>query len=243
MIGTLIRRQYGIKAQCDLGGSIVGANGVELPKAAEPGVRAGCDAGQTMDRAGFPQDSRPGEKGSVLSCFLPMRAGVRSDFHAGTTWGIRGKTPVVRHTGKRFHLNMLSAISAKGELRFMTSRKRLSAALFIEFLRRLITNYPKKIFLVVDGLPAHKAKSVHRFVHQVKDRLRLFFLPPYSPEINPDELVWNDVKNHGVARTLIRAPRDLHRAVSSRLRLLQKNQAKFARSSRWKRRVMQPLSS
>ena len=101
---------------------------------------------------------------------------------------------------------MLSAISAKGELRFMTSRKRLSAALFIEFLRRLITNYPKKIFLVVDGLPAHKAKSVHRFVHQVKDRLRLFFLPPYSPEINPDELVWNDVKNHGVARTLIRAP-------------------------------------
>ena len=129
--------------------------------------------------------------------FFADESGVRSDFHAGTTWGIRGKTPVVRHTGKRFHLNMLSAISAKGELRFMTSRKRLSAALFIEFLRRLITNYPKKIFLVVDGLPAHKAKSVHRFVHQVKDRLRLFFLPPYSPEINPDELVWNDVKNHG----------------------------------------------
>ena len=101
---------------------------------------------------------------------------------------------------------MLSAISAKGELRFMTSRKRLSTALFIEFLRRLITNYPKKIFLVVDGLPAHKAKSVHRFVRKVKDRLRLFFLPPYSPEINPDELVWNDVKNHGIARTLIRAP-------------------------------------
>ena len=155
--------------------------------------------------------------------FFADESGVRSDFHAGTTWGIRGKTPVVRHTGKRFHLNMLSAISAKGELRFMTSRKRLSAALFIEFLRRLITNYPKKIFLVVDGLPAHKAKSVHRFVHQVKDRLRLFFLPPYSPEINPDELVWNDVKNHGVARTLIRAPRDLHRAVSSRLRLLQQS--------------------
>jgi transposase len=60
----------------------------------------------------------------------------------------------------------------------------------------------------------------------VKDRLRLFFLPPYSPEINPDELVWNDVKNHGVARALIRAPRDLHRAVSSRLRLLQKTPGK-----------------
>src|SRR5262249_44185557 len=108
-------------------------------------------------------------------------SGVRSDFHAGTTWGIRGKTPVVAHTGKRFHLNMLSAVSAKGELRFMTSRKRISAALFIDFLRRLITNYPRKIFLVVDGLPAHKAKSVQHFLAGVKDRIRLFFLPPYSP--------------------------------------------------------------
>ena len=126
------------------------------------------------------------------------------------------------------HVTFINGCSAALETTYVNpaSRKRLSAALFIEFLRRLITNYPKKIFLVVDGLPAHKAKSVHRFVHQVKDRLRLFFLPPYSPEINPDELVWNDVKNHGVARTLIRAPRDLHRAVSSRLRLLQKNPGK-----------------
>ena len=156
--------------------------------------------------------------------FFSDESGVRSDFHAGTTWGIRGKTPVVRHTGKRFHLNMLSAISAKGELRFMTSRKRISAALFIEFLRRLIANYPRKIFLVVDGLPAHKAKSVQRFLDQVKDRIyTCFFLPPYSPEINPERSrSWNDVKNNGVGRTLIRNVRDLNRAVNSRLRLLQK---------------------
>jgi transposase len=105
----------------------------------------------------------------------------------------------------------------------MTSRKRISAALFIEFLRRLIANYPRKLFLVVDGLPAHKAKSVQRFLDQVKDRIRLYFLLPYSPEINPDELVWNDVKNNGVGRTLIHNVRDLDRAVNSRLRLPQKN--------------------
>ena len=155
--------------------------------------------------------------------FFSDESGVRSDFHAGTTWGIRGQTPVVRHTGKRFHLNMLSAISAKGELRFMTSRKRIAAASFIEFLRRLIMNYPKKIFLVVDGLPAHMGKSVQRYLETVKDRIRLFFLPPYSPEINPDELVWNDVKNNGVGRALIRNAADLARAVNSRLRLLQRN--------------------
>ena len=117
---------------------------------------------------------------------------------------------------------MLSAISAKGELRFMTSRKRISAGLFIDFLRRLITNYPRKIFLVVIGLPAHKA-SVRQFLAGVKDRIRLFFLPPYSPEINPDELVWNDVKNNGVGRALIRNARDLYCAVNSRVRLLPTN--------------------
>ena len=79
------------------------------------------------------------------------------------------------------------------------------------------------IFLVVDGLPAHKAKSVRRYLETVKDRIRLFFLPPYAPQINPDELVWNDVKNNGVGRALIRNPADLAHAVNSRLRLLQRN--------------------
>ena len=225
MIGTLIRRQYGIKLSAISVGRLLAQMGLSCQKPLSRAFEQDATLVKQWIERDFPKIRALAKKDRAV-VFFADESGVRSDFHAGTTWGIRGKTPVVRHTGKRFHLNMLSAISAKGELRFMTSRKRLSAALFIEFLRRLITNYPKKIFLVVDGLPAHKAKSVHRFVHQVKDRLRLFFLPPYSPEINPDELVWNDVKNHGVARTLIRAPRDLHRAVSSRLRLLQKNPGK-----------------
>ena len=184
MIGTLDSAPIRHQAQCDLGGSIVAQMGLSFQK---PLSRAfGQDATlvkQWIERD-FPRFAL-WRKSSVLSCFLPMRAACDLTFMPGRPGGYQ-ENPVVRHTGKRFHLNMLSAISAKGELRFMTSRKRLSAALFIEFLRRLITNYPKKIFLVVDGLPAHKAKSVHRFVHQVKDRLRLFFLPPYSPEINWD---------------------------------------------------------
>ena len=225
MIGTLIRRQYGIKLSAISVGRLLAQMGLSCQKPLSRAFEQDATLVKQWIERDFPKIRALAKKDRAV-VFFADESGVRSDFHAGTTWGIRGKTPVVRHTGKRFHLNMLSAISAKGELRFMTSRKRLSAALFIEFLRRLITNYPKKIFLVVDRLPAHKAKSVHRFVHQVKDRLRLFFLLPYSPEINPDELVWNDVKNHGVARALIRAPRDLHRAVSSRLRLLQKNPGK-----------------
>src|SRR5271168_5367370 len=222
MIRALIRRKYGIKLSAVSVGRLLAQMGLTCQKPLSRAFEQDASLIKRWMEREFPKLRALAKKERAV-IFFSDESGVRSDFHAGTTWGIRGKTPVVAHTGKRFHLNMLSAISAKGELRFMTSRKRISAGLFIDFLRRLITNYPRKIFLVVDGLPAHKAKSVRQFLAGVKDRIRLFFLPPYSPEINPDELVWNDVKNNGVGRALIRNARDLYRAVNSRLRLLQNN--------------------
>jgi transposase len=225
MIRTLIRRKFGVELSVISVGRLLAQMGLSCQKPLSRAFERDATLVARWVQRDFPK-LRALAKQERAVVFFSDESGVRSDFHAGTTWGIRGKTPVIRHTGKRFHLNMLSAISAKGELRFMTSRKRISAALFIAFLRRLITNYPKPIFLVVDGLPAHKAKSVRRFLDAAKDRIRLFFLPPYSPDINPDELVWNDVKNNGVGRSLIRDARDLSRAVKSRLTLLQKNPEK-----------------
>jgi transposase len=121
--------------------------------------------------------------------FFGDEAGVRSDHHAGTTWAVRGKTPVVSSTGARFGLNLISAVSAQGEFRFMTVKGRVGATQFIEFIKRLLHNMTRMVFLIVDGHPAHKAKMVKRFVESVKDRFRLFLLPPYSPELNPDERV------------------------------------------------------
>jgi len=155
--------------------------------------------------------------------FFEDESGVRSDFHSGTTWAPRGKTPVVRVTGQRFSLNMVSAISPKGSLRFMVVRGGVGARVFIEFLKRLMQGRRRPAFLIVDGHPAHRSKSVRSYVDSLGGKLKLFFLPPYSPELNPDEFVWNDVKNNGVGRTLVHGPRDLHRAVVGRLRYLQKS--------------------
>jgi len=154
--------------------------------------------------------------------FFGDEAGVRSDHHAGTTWAVQGKTPVVSSTGARFGLNMISAVSAQGEFRFMVIRGRVGAARFIEFIKRLVHGSDRKIFLIVDGHPSHKARKVAAFIESkpMKKRFRLFFLPPYSPELNPDERVWNDLKNNAIGRHTITSPKQLHRAVVSHLRLI-----------------------
>lgn len=141
-------------------------------------------------------------EGAVI--FFADESGVRSDAHAGTTWGLKGTTPVVKTTGARFGFNMLSAVSARGQFRFMIVEGRVTAAVFCEFLRRLLQGMTRKIVLIVDGHPTHKAKRVRQFVAAQAGRLELRVLPPYSPDLNPDELAWAHVKGklgRGAART------------------------------------------
>ena len=85
---------------------------------------------------------------------------MRSDFHCGTTWGLRERTPVVSSTGARFGVNLISAVSAQSQLRFMLTKGRVTAAVFRDFLKRLLVNARTPIFVVVDGHPTHRAKSV-----------------------------------------------------------------------------------
>jgi transposase len=161
-----------------------------------------------------------GYKAEIYFC---DEAGVRSDFHAGTTWGVRGKTPVVSSTGARFGLNLISAVNPRGEMRFMVVKGCVGAKVFIEFIKRLIHGAKGIIFLIVDGHPAHRAKMVKNYVDTIGDRFRLFFLPPYSPELNPDELVWNDLKNQAIGRKVITDALQLKKEVLSHMRFLQKS--------------------
>ncbi len=149
-------------------------------------------------------------------------AEVRSDFHSGTTWGKIGLTPIVSSTGARFGANLISAVSTQGHLRFMITRGRVNAGVFIAFLKRLLVNASRPVFLIVDGHPTHKAKLVRSFVDSQKGKLELFYLPPYSPELNPDEYVWNDLKNRCLGRKLITSPKQLKLEALRHLRKLQK---------------------
>ncbi|WP_169315406.1 IS630 family transposase, partial [Verminephrobacter aporrectodeae] len=99
--------------------------------------------------------ARAKREGAVV--MFADESGIRTDYHAGTTWAPVGKTPVVKVTGARYGLNMLSAVSKQGHLRFMTVEGSVNAKVFRLFLQRLIAGMDRKIFLVVDGHPAHKA--------------------------------------------------------------------------------------
>jgi transposase len=147
---------------------------------------------------------------------------VRSDSHSGTTWAPSGETPVVETTGARFSINLVSAVSAKGLLRFMTFAGGMDAERFIEFLKRLIYRAPTPIFLILDGHPVHKSKRVKDYVASTEGRLRLFILPPYSPHLNPDEWVWNWLKRHKLGKARIAGPGQLRTLVERYLRSLQK---------------------
>ena len=107
--------------------------------------------------------------------------GVRSDHQAGTTYGRRGQTPVVPGTGKRFGCNMISTITNRGRLAFMVFRERFTTEVFLRFLRRLIRQEGRKVYLIVDGHPVHRSKEVGEWLERHAERIRLFRLPGYSP--------------------------------------------------------------
>lgn len=222
MIGQLIDKKFGVKLSKASVCRLLAQLGLTPQRPVWRAYQQRPEEVQKWLQEEYPRIRRLAQRKKAM-IFFGDEAGVRSDHHAGTTWAVKGRTPVVSSTGARFGLNLVSAVSAQGEFRFMTVKGRVGAAKFIDFLKRLIHNAERMIFLIVDGHPAHKAKMVRRFVESAKDRLQIFFLPPYSPELNPDERVWNDLKNNAVGRKFINSPKELNKAVISHLRLVQKS--------------------
>jgi transposase len=126
--------------------------------------------------------------------YFADEAGIRSDYPTGTTWVPVGETPVVTVTGRRYSLNMISAVSPRGDVRFMVHYGSVTSPIFKQFLSRLMIGAAKPVFVIVDGHPIRKSRLVHDYVDAQGAQLKLFYLPPYAPHLNPDEQVWAHVK-------------------------------------------------
>jgi transposase len=149
-------------------------------------------------------------------------AGVRSDCTSGRGYAPRGRTPVQPLPGKRFGVNYIATVTNLGVLRFMVFTGRFTAAVLLVFLARLLAGRPGKVYVILDGHPSHRAKKVAAWVAARAARLRLVFLPPYSPELNPAEYLNNDVKANAQRYGRAREKGELAEKVRGYLRGTQK---------------------
>jgi transposase len=150
--------------------------------------------------------------------------GVRSDAAAGRSWAPIGRTPIIKRTGKRFRVNMISAISNQGMLRFRLFTGSFSGPVFIDFLGRLLRDCGgRKVHLIVDGHPVHRAKLVSAWVGHHAGRIQLHFLPGYSPELNPVELLNHDIKANAAGRRRPRSASELRDELHEYLRWRQRH--------------------
>ena len=173
----------------------------------------------------YPALRKLAEEKKAIIYFID-EASIRSDYHSGTTWSKRGYTPTVIKTGARFGINMIAAVSGEGQMRYMTIKGRFNADVFIQFLKQIVNSHDSPVLIVTDGHSAHKAKKVMKFLKREERLLDIQLLPPYSPELNPVELVWSVLKGGRIGRMALKTKKQFLQAVSSGLKSLQRQKKK-----------------
>jgi transposase len=154
--------------------------------------------------------------------FWGDETGLRSDDVRGRGFAPRGRTPLVRVCHKRARLSLVSAVANKGELRWMVADGAVNAPTFIRFLQRLVRDARRKVFLILDRLKAHRARLTRDWLAGHRSEIEVFYLPPYSPELNPDEGVNADLKQAVPRKAPARSRQQLRRATISHMRSLAK---------------------
>jgi transposase len=149
--------------------------------------------------------------------------GLRSDDVRGRSYARRGDTPVVRPCHQREKVGLLSAVTNRGTVRWMILKQAMNPVLLIEFLRRLVRDAQRKVFLILDNLPAHHAPPVVTWLQQHRDHIEVFYLPSYSPELNPDEMLNADLKQAITKQAPARRKGELKKAVIRHLRKIAKS--------------------
>lgn len=204
IIGDLIFQRWGVDVSPPTVGNILREIGFTPQRPVRRAIEQDPERVARWEKEDFPEiRERMEEEGAEL--YFGDEAGVRGDYHSGTTWAPVGRTPVVRTTGKRTSVSMLSAISLNGDISFEVKTGTVDSQAFIAFCLKLMSDVGnKKVFLIIDNAGYHVSRATSEFVENTGGRLTLFFLPPYSPELNPDELVWKNVKHDQIGRSSIR---------------------------------------
>jgi len=147
--------------------------------------------------------------------------GIQNDAYHARGFAPKGKTPVVRINATKSRINMISSITNRGKVRFMLYQESMTAKVLIKFMSRLIKDSERKVFLILDNLRVHHSKAVKDWLEKKKAQIEVFFLPSYSPELNPDEYLNGDLKYKIRSGLPVRSVEDLKKKTRSFMCTLQ----------------------
>jgi transposase len=147
--------------------------------------------------------------------------GVQNDSYYARGFAPKGQTPIVRLNATKSRVNMISSITNRGKVRFMLYGETMTSKVLIKFMSRLIKDAQTKVFLILDNLRVHHSKAVQAWREEHKEHIELFYLPSYSPELNPDEYLNADLKQRIRSGLISRTEKDLRKKTRSFMRTIQ----------------------
>ena len=220
MIREVIRREFGVALSVVSVGRLLRKLGMSPQRPLHRAYQQNPEAVGRSKREQYPAIQAQAEAAGAVIYFAD-EAGIRSDYHAGTTWSPVGQTPEVKNTGARYSVNMISVVSAKGALRFAVYEGNTNAAIFIDFCKRLLHDAPGPVYLIVDRRAA-TALLPRRNSYPVQRQAEAVLPASISPPLNPDEWVWKNVKHDRIGKTGVTSKEDLKSKAIGALRRLQK---------------------
>ena len=219
-IAELIRQKYGIVMPESTLGVYLARWGFSVQRPVKRAYKQDEEQVKRWVESEFPSITRRAKEEDA-EIYFGDETGLQNQATCLRGYAPIGQTPVVRTEAKHIKINMLSAISNRGKLRFVLYKDNMNANKLIDFMRRLVHDSKKKVFLILDNLRVHHSKKVAAWLEKHKDEIEVFYLPPYAPEYNPDELLNSDLKRGISKRPSPRSDKELEHNVRSHLKSVQ----------------------
>lgn len=222
IVADLVAKKFGIRLGLTAIGRLLASLEITPQKPLRRAYERDPEAVRQWVKQTFPK-LRKRAKRLGASIFFLDEAGFSSEPNLGRTYGLKGQTPVVSTTGQRQKVSAISAVNSRGAFWSKVYTGMLNAGRFVEFLKDFRRGGRGRVFLVVDGHPSHHARVVKEYVASTKGMLELHFLPPYAPDLNPDEFVWQHAKTNGVSKKPLKQNESLRRRVEADLAAIRSN--------------------